>query len=194
MKTPIQLIIGLGNPGPEYHRTRHNAGADFVLELAHQHNVTLKPESKFFGSTGRTRIGNRDVRLLLPNTYMNRSGQAVAPMARFYQIPPDAILVVHDELDLPPGIARFKLGGGPGGNNGLRSVIQSLGNCRDFARLRIGIGHPGNAKDVTNYVLGKASKSDQQQIDDSMDDALHILPVAVEGDWQQAMNELHKRS
>lgn len=191
MKTPIQLIVGLGNPGPQYHRTRHNAGADLVLKLAQQNNVSFKSESRFFGDTARMHVGNQDVRLLLPTTYMNRSGQAVAAMAQFYRIPPQAILIVHDELDLPVGTARFKLAGGPGGNNGVRSVIQSLGNERNFARLRIGIGHPGNAGDVTNYVLGKAPASEQQQIDDSIDDALQLLPLAVAGDWQQAMNKLH---
>ncbi|MGS2724785.1 aminoacyl-tRNA hydrolase [Porticoccus sp. GXU_MW_L64] len=187
----VELIVGLGNPGPKYDRTRHNAGADFVVELARQCGVALKPESKFFGDTARVRIGNRDVRLLIPTTFMNRSGQAIGAMARFYQIAPQAILVVHDELDLPPGTARFKNGGGHGGHNGLRDTIQALGNSREFARLRIGIGHPGNAKDVINYVLCKASKSDQQHIDGSIDNALRSLPLAVEGKWELAMTELH---
>ena len=193
MDTPVELIVGLGNPGPKYDRTRHNAGADFVLELARQEGTALKPESKFFGDTARVRIGNRDVRLLIPSTYMNRSGQAIGAMARFYQIAPEAILVAHDELDLPPGTTRFKRGGGHGGHNGLRDTIAALGNSRDFARLRIGIGHPGNAKDVINYVLCKASKSDQQQIDNTIDDALRALPLAVDGKWELAMTELHSR-
>ena len=191
MDTPVELIVGLGNPGPKYDRTRHNAGADFVVELARQHSVSLKPESKFFGDTARIRIGSRELRLLIPTTYMNRSGQAIGAMARFYQIDPTAILVAHDELDLPPGTTRFKLGGGHGGHNGLRDTIAALGNNRDFARLRIGVGHPGNAKDVVNYVLCKASNSDQQHIDNSIDDALRTLPLAVDGKWELAMTKLH---
>ncbi|UTW44204.1 aminoacyl-tRNA hydrolase [bacterium SCSIO 12696] len=191
MDAPVELIVGLGNPGPKYDRTRHNAGADFVVELCRQVGATLKPESKFFGDTARIRIGNRDVRLLIPTTFMNRSGQAISAMARFYQIAPEAILVAHDELDLPPGTARFKKGGGHGGHNGLRDTISSLGNNKDFARLRIGIGHPGSAKEVVNFVLCKASKSDQQNIDDSIDNALRALPLAIDGKWELAMTELH---
>lgn len=191
LATPIELIVGLGNPGPKYDRTRHNAGADFVLELARQCGVSLKAESKFFGETARVRIDNRDVRLLIPSTYMNRSGQAIGAMARFYNIAPEAILVAHDELDLPPGTIRFKHGGGHGGHNGLRDTIQALANNRNFARLRIGIGHPGNARDVSDYVLSKASGSDQQLINDNIDDAIRALPLAVNGEWQKAMNKLH---
>lgn len=191
MDTPVELIVGLGNPGPKYHRTRHNAGADFVLELARQQGATLEPESRFFGATARVRIGHRDLRLLVPATFMNRSGQAIGAMARFYRIPAAAILVAHDELDLPPGATRFKLGGGHGGHNGLRDAIAALGNNRDFARLRIGIGHPGSAKEVVNYVLRKASGSDRQLIDDNIDDALRALPLAVAGKWALAMTELH---
>ena len=189
--TPVELIVGLGNPGPKYHRTRHNAGADFVLELARQCGASLKPESKVFGDTARVRIDNRDVRLLIPTTFMNRSGQAIGAMARFYQVAPEAILVAHDELDLPPGVTRFKRSGGHGGHNGLRDTIAALANNRDFARLRIGIGHPGNAKDVVNYVLCKASGSDQQLIDNNIDDALRALPMAVDGKWELAMTKLH---
>ena len=191
MDTPIELIVGLGNPGPKYDRTRHNAGAGFVVELARREGATLRPESRFFGDTTRMRIGNRDVRLLIPSTFMNRSGQAIGAMARFYQIPATAILVAHDELDLPPGTTRFKQGGGHGGHNGLRDTIAALGNNRDFARLRIGIGHPGNAKEVVNYVLCRASGSDQQLIDDNIDDALRALPLAVDGKWELAMTKLH---
>ncbi|WIO74599.1 aminoacyl-tRNA hydrolase [Porticoccaceae bacterium LTM1] len=191
LTTPIELIVGLGNPGPKYDRTRHNAGADFVLELARQCGVSLKSESKFFGDTARVRIDNHDVRLLIPSTFMNRSGQAIGAMARFYNIAPEAILVAHDELDLPPGKIRFKHGGGHGGHNGLRDTIQALANNRNFARLRIGIGHPGNARDVSDYVLSKASGSDQQLINDNIDDAIRALPLAVNGEWQKAMNKLH---
>lgn len=191
LDTPVELIVGLGNPGSKYDRTRHNAGADLVLELAKSHHAELKQESKFFGDTAKITIENRDVRLLIPTTFMNRSGQSIAALAGFYQIPAAAILIVHDELDLPPGIARFKKGGGHGGHNGLRDTIKSLGNNSEFARLRIGIGHPGNARQVADYVLKKPSPNDQQLITNSIDDALRTLPLAVTGQWEKAMHALH---
>ena len=191
MEAPVELIVGLGNPGPSYERTRHNAGADLVLELAKSMHTELKHESKFYGFTARVRINDRDVRLLTPSTFMNRSGQSIGTLAKFYQIAPENILVVHDELDLAPGIARFKKGGGHGGHNGLRDSIKSLGNSKDFARLRIGIGHPGTAAQVADYVLKKASPNDQQLIANSIDDALRHLPTAVEGQWEKAMTALH---
>jgi PTH1 family peptidyl-tRNA hydrolase len=131
------------------------------------------------------------VRLLIPSTFMNLSGKSVNALAKFYQIAPEAILVVHDELDKPPGEARFKKGGGHGGHNGLRDTIKCLGNNKEFARLRIGIGHPGNAKQVADYVLKKASPNDQQLIINSIDDALRALPLAVAGEWEKAMLKLH---
>ena len=191
METPVELIVGLGNPGSNYDRTRHNAGADLVLELAESYQVTMKHESKFFGDTAKINIDGRDVRLLIPTTFMNRSGQSVAALARFYQVPVEAILVVHDELDISPGAARFKKGGGHGGHNGLRDIVQSLGNNKSFARLRIGIGHPGDARQVADYVLKKASPTDQQLISNSIDDALRTLPLAVSGQWERAMTALH---
>ena len=191
MDTPVDMIVGLGNPGPKYHRTRHNAGADFVRELAHSCGATLSTESKFYGETARINLNGRDIRLLIPNTYMNRSGQAVSAYAKFYQITPNNILVAHDELDHSPGTVRFKIAGGHGGHNGLRDIIKALGNNREFARLRIGIGHPGHADQVADYVLKKASKGDQQLIDNSISDALHYLPLASQGQWEQAMNKLH---
>ena len=191
MDTPVELIVGLGNPGKIYERTRHNAGADLVLELAKSFHAELKQESKFFGDTAKVTIDGRDVRLLIPSTFMNRSGKSIAALAGFYQIPAAAILVVHDELDMSPGIARFKKGGGHGGHNGLRDTIQSLANNKDFARLRIGIGHPGNAKQVADYVLKKASPNDQQLITNSIDDALRALPLAINGQWEKAMTALH---
>lgn len=191
MQTPVQLIVGLGNPGPEYDRTRHNAGADFVAALARQLNEPLAVTPKFFGLTARASIHGKDVRLLIPTTYMNRSGQAVAAMAQFYKIPPDAILVAHDELDLAPGTARLKLGGGHGGHNGLRDIIAQLGNEKNFARLRLGIGHPGNAKLVTNYVLKKAPADELQQLEATIEQALTAVPDLVAGEWNRAMKELH---
>ncbi len=191
MDTSVELIVGLGNPGPNYERTRHNAGADLVLALAKSLHTELKFESKFFGETARITIGSRDVRLLIPSTFMNLSGKAIGALSKFYQIAPQSILVAHDELDLPPGVTRFKKGGGHGGHNGLRDTIQSLGNSRDFARIRIGIGHPGQANLVTDYVLKKASPNDFQLIANSIDDALQHLDLAVDGQWEKAMMALH---
>ncbi|MDX2463549.1 MAG: aminoacyl-tRNA hydrolase [Porticoccus sp.] len=193
MDTPVQLIVGLGNPGPQYEHTRHNAGADFVFALSEFCGITLKSESKFFGKTARVTLEGHDVWLLLPDTYMNLSGKAVAAMAGFYQIPPEAILIAHDELDLIPGTSRLKIGGGHGGHNGLKDTIKALGNNRAFARLRIGIGHPGHASEVVNFVLRKAPQSEQQLINQSIDDAVRVMPLAVKGQWNSAMKELHSQ-
>ncbi|GAB1262537.1 aminoacyl-tRNA hydrolase [Aurantivibrio plasticivorans] len=193
MPLSIKLVVGLGNPGPEYHATRHNAGATLVEELARQHHVSLTPESKFSGLTGRFTLQGKDIRLLIPTTYMNLSGQAVAPMANFFKISPDEILVVHDEIDLPPGTPRLKVGGGSGGNNGLKDIIKALGNEKNFRRLRIGVGHPGSAAQVANYVLKKAPSSEQTLIDDSIDKALRLAPDILCGDWEKAMKELHTK-
>lgn len=191
MDNIIKLIVGLGNPGTEYNRTRHNAGADFVSELAHQHSTPLVAESKFFGLSARIFIGSRDIRLLIPTTFMNLSGKSIGAIAQFYKIEPENILVAHDELDLAPGVARLKIGGGHGGHNGLKDTIKALGNNKNFCRLRIGIDHPGNAKLVSNYVLRKAPQSEQQLIDDSILNSLRVLPDAVNGDWNKAMKDLH---
>lgn len=191
MNTPIKLIVGLGNPGSEYAHTRHNAGADFVSELARQYGGDLTADSKFFGLAGRVTINNHDIRLLIPTTFMNLSGKAIAAIAQFYKIAPEAILVAHDELDIPPGAARLKIGGGHGGHNGLRDTIKCLGNNKNFARLRIGIDHPGNAKLVSNYVLKKAPANDYQLITDSIYEATRVIPLLTSGEWNQAMKELH---
>lgn len=191
MDSNIQLIVGLGNPGTEYEHTRHNAGADFVQEIANQLTASLKPEKKFFGLFAQANINGHTVKLLIPTTFMNRSGQSVAAVATFYKIPPQNILVAHDELDLPPGTARLKLGGGHGGHNGLRDIIQALGNCKDFARLRLGIGHPGNAKLVSNFVLKKAPPSEFDKTLDASAASTRIIPDLVAGQWNQAMKELH---
>ncbi|MBU3070738.1 aminoacyl-tRNA hydrolase [Aestuariicella sp. G3-2] len=191
MDTPIQLIVGLGNPGSEYDQTRHNAGADFVTELARQCGASLTPEKKFFGNIAQVSIDNRPIRLLIPATYMNRSGQSVSALANFYKIPPEAILVAHDELDMPPGVAKLKIGGGHGGHNGLRDIISSLGNNNGFARLRIGIGHPGNAKQVASYVLKKAPADEFNKTEDSIYAACKVMPQLTRGEWNAAMKELH---
>ncbi len=186
--------MGLGNPGSEYRGTRHNAGADFVEALARAGSVTLQAESKFAGLTGRIRFAGHDLRLLIPTTFMNRSGQALAAMASFYKIPPEQILVAHDELDIQPGQARFKRGGGHGGHNGLRDIIPALGNSRDFQRLRIGIGHPGSADRVTGYVLGRPSQADRDRIDAAIAEAVEALPLLLAGDEVKAMTRLHSFS
>lgn len=142
--TAIKLIVGLGNPGAEYEQTRHNAGALFVERIAAAQGVNLVADRKYFGLTGRYSHQGQDVRLLIPTTYMNRSGQAVAALAGFFRIKPEEILVAHDELDLPPGVAKLKQGGGHGGHNGLRDIIAQLGNQNTFYRLRLGIGHPAS--------------------------------------------------
>ena len=189
--TAIKLIVGLGNPGNEYRGTRHNACADFVEELARQCGNPLQGESKFFGLAGRVTLSGHDCRLLIPTTFMNRSGKSVAAAAGFYKIAPEEILVAHDELDIPPGTARFKRGGGHGGHNGLRDIVPALGNSKDFYRLRIGIGHPGHASKVTGYVLGAPSQVDRECIDACIDEAIAALPLLLDGDDGKAMTRLH---
>lgn len=192
--TAIKLIVGLGNPGSEYRGTRHNAGADFVEELARQCGSLLQAEAKFSGMTGRVTLSGHDLRLLIPTTFMNRSGKAVAAMAQFFKIVPEEILVAHDELDIAPGTARFKQGGGHGGHNGLRDIVPALGNNKDFYRLRIGIGHPGHASKVTGYVLGAPSQEDRSRIEACIDEAIAALPLLLDGDSTKAMTRLHSFS
>ncbi len=192
--TAIKLIAGLGNPGAEYRGTRHNAGADFVEKLARNAGVELRADSKFFGLAGQLTLAGHDLRLLIPTTFMNRSGKAVAAIAGFYKILPEEILIAHDELDLPAGSARFKRGGGHGGHNGLRDIIPALGNNREFQRLRIGIGHPGHASKVTGYVLGAPGPADRQRIDQCIDEAIAALPLLLDGDEVKAMTRLHSFS
>ena len=189
--TAVQLIVGLGNPGPEYDQTRHNAGALFVERLAERENVNLSLDKKYFGLTGKFSHQGRDLRLLIPTTYMNRSGQAVAALANFFRIAPESILVAHDELDMPPGVAKLKLGGGHGGHNGLRDIIAHLGNQNNFYRLRLGIGHPGHSSLVSGFVLSRAPHSEQELLISSIDNALSVLPEILAGDWSKAMHKLH---
>lgn len=188
----IALIVGLGNPGPTYERTRHNAGFWFVDELARRHGCVFRNEPKFSGEAARLTLNGRDYWLLKPATFMNRSGQAVLGMAGFYKILPESILVVHDELDLPPGTARLKRGGGHGGHNGLRDITSRL-SSNTFARLRIGIGHPGSSDQVVDYVLNRPSKQDEEFILKSIDEAADLLPMMLEGDLEKAMHRLHSK-
>lgn len=185
----ISLIVGLGNPGSEYAQTRHNAGFWFVEQLADRYGISLKAEPKFHGFTGRGQIEGHDVRLLLPTTFMNRSGQSVVPFAKFYQVTPEAILIAHDELDMDPGIIRLKTGGGHGGHNGLRDIVPHIGP--NFHRLRIGIGHPGSKERVSGHVLGKASSSEQDLMDAAIDHALSKVKMLVDGQVSQAMNQIN---
>lgn len=185
----ISLIVGLGNPGSEYAQTRHNAGFWFVEELAQRYNITLKKEQKFNGYSGRGQIEGQDVRLLIPTTFMNKSGSSVVPFSKFYQISPESILIAHDELDMNPGIIRLKSGGGHGGHNGLRDIVPHIGS--NFHRLRIGIGHPGVKERVSGHVLGKAPKSEQDLIDDAIHYALSKIDLLVTGNISQAMNQIN---
>jgi len=187
----IRLIVGLGNPGPQYSQTRHNAGAWYVNAIADSFSIPLSLETKFFGHVGRGNINNNDCRLLIPNTFMNLSGKSVAAIATFYKILPDEILIAHDELDIEPGAVKLKQSGGHGGHNGLRSIIEALANCRDFYRLRIGIGHPGNKNQVTNYVLGKAPQNEQCAIEESIDEALRHTGDIVSGQHDKVMQHMH---
>ncbi|PML76490.1 aminoacyl-tRNA hydrolase [Enterovibrio norvegicus] len=191
MSDQIRLLVGLANPGPEYAKTRHNAGAWVVEELARIHNVQLKEDKKYFGLTARISIGGEDLRLLIPTTFMNLSGKAVAPLAKFFQIKPEEIMVAHDELDLPTGVAKFKKGGGHGGHNGLRDIISKMGNNKEFYRLRIGIGHPGHKDKVAGFVLTKAPANEQSQIEQAVDEAVRCIDILLKDDLAKAQNRLH---
>lgn len=191
MSHSIKLLVGLANPGLEYQRTRHNAGAWVVEELARVHGSPLKEESKFFGLTGRISLNGGDLRLLIPTTYMNLSGKSIAALANFYQIKPEEIMIAHDELDLPPGVAKFKKGGGHGGHNGLRDTISKLANNKEFYRLRLGIGHPGHKDKVAGYVLGKAPIKEQECIDAAVDEAVRCLDILIKDGLEKAQNRLH---
>ncbi|OOF57236.1 aminoacyl-tRNA hydrolase [Rodentibacter genomosp. 2] len=187
----IKLIVGLGNPGDKYAETRHNAGEWLVERLAHRFNTTLNPENKFFGKTARTLVNGKEVRLLVPTTFMNLSGKAVAALSGFYRIQPEEILVIHDELDLPPGSAKLKLGGGHGGHNGLKDIVAKLGNNNNFHRLRLGIGHPGHRDLVASYVLNKPSPTDRQALEKALDEATDCVEMIFKDGMVKATNRLN---
>ena len=187
--TPPRLIVGLGNPGSEYADNRHNLGFWFVDRLARDLKIALQAQGKFFGHVARL----DDLWLLKPSTFMNRSGQAVAALARFYKIEPAEILVVHDELDLQPGAIRLKQGGGNGGHNGLKDIQASLASP-DFWRLRLGIGHPGERNEVVNYVLKAPRREEQELIDQALDRCLLAWPKLGAGDYVAAQRVLHPKS
>jgi PTH1 family peptidyl-tRNA hydrolase len=188
----LRLIVGLGNPGAEHLRTRHNAGFWFVDALARQTDGRFGNESKLHGETAKIHYANRALWLLKPTTWMNASGRSIAAALRYWKIEPEEMLVVHDDLDLPPGTVRLKFDGGHGGQNGLRDIFQHVGHGR-FHRLRIGIGHPGpgNRDRVTPWVLGRPSALDENLILDAIGRAFEVLPLAVDGQFEQAMLQLH---
>ncbi|MBO6850666.1 MAG: aminoacyl-tRNA hydrolase [Marinobacter sp.] len=190
MAQDIVMVVGLGNPGADYENTRHNAGALFVEALARAAGQTLRPERKYHGLYARIQWQGLDLHLLNPSTFMNRSGLAVKALADFFKIQPEQILVAHDELDIPPGTAKLKKGGGHGGHNGLRDTIAHLGS-NDFQRLRIGIGHPGDSRKVTGYVLGRLGKQESEELTAVVDEVLRVLPDAASGKLAAAMNRLH---
>jgi PTH1 family peptidyl-tRNA hydrolase len=185
----IQLIVGLGNPGQKYTKTRHNAGFWFVDALANHANVPFRSEAKFSGEVCKLQLEGQALWLLKPTTFMNRSGLAVQQLASFYKIPVEHILVVHDELDLDPGTARLKSAGGHGGHNGLRDIHAHMG--KTYQRLRIGVGHPGDRSKVVDFVLGSPSLDDSIDIERSIDSAIGVIDLVVTGEMQKAMHRLH---
>ena len=189
---PIKLIVGLGNPGAEYEATRHNAGFWWVDRLAAELRTAFVRESKFHGLVGRARQSGDDLWLLKPTTFMNRSGRAVVALALYYKILPDEILVVHDEIDLPPGAVKMKKGGGNAGHNGLKDVTAHL-TTPDFWRLRLGVGHPGSREAAIDAVLDRPRKEEQALIDDAMARSLAVWPLIVSGNLEAAMLKLHTK-
>ena len=190
-KTAIQLIVGLGNPGRKYDKTRHNAGFWFVDELARRYSASFKLESRFSGEVSKANIEGHTVWLLKPTTFMNKSGLAARQLASFYKIPVENILIAHDELDLSPGTVRLKLSGGHGGHNGLRDLHAHL--SKEYWRLRIGVGHPGDRNKVVDYVLSQTSKNDAIEISRAIDRATDCIQLILAGEMQKAMNQLHTK-
>jgi PTH1 family peptidyl-tRNA hydrolase len=187
----IKLIVGLGNPGAQYESTRHNAGFWWVDQVCAETGSKLNLEAKFFGHAGKLN-GTTEVWLLNPTTFMNASGRAVSAIAKFYKITPEQILVIHDELDLPPGTTKLKKGGGHGGHNGLKDIAAQLGTP-DFWRLRIGIGHPGDKSQVANFVLHAPTRDEQTAIEQNIDQSTTLLPLLLQGKFEEAMLKLHTK-
>ncbi len=191
MTSGIKLLVGLGNPGDKYEATRHNAGFWWIDQLATSSQSKLGLEAKFFGIAGKL-ASSSEVWLLKPTTFMNASGKAVAALANYYKISPAEILVIHDELDLPPDTVKLKKGGGHGGHNGLKDISAALGTP-DFWRLRLGIGHPGNRNEVVNFVLKPPTKEEQMAINQCIDNSLNIVGQLLNGDFEGAMLKLHTK-
>ena len=192
MQATLRLVVGLGNPGPEYAETRHNAGFWFCERLARELGASFSRESRYHGLVAKARIAGADLWLLMPQTFMNRSGQSVQALARFFRVAPAEMLVVHDELDLPPGQMRLKFGGGLGGHNGLKDITSHLGT-QDYWRLRIGIGHPGDRDLVTDYVLKRARREEQDEIDACLDRALLAWPLLAKAEFNAATQRINSR-
>jgi PTH1 family peptidyl-tRNA hydrolase len=190
MPVQIKVIIGLGNPGPEYADTRHNVGFWFVDELLSLHKGEFNRDKKFQGDLARLSLDDIDCRVLKPQAFMNHSGRSVKAITDYFNFTPEEIIIAHDEIDLPPGIIRLKKGGGHGGHNGLRDVIEVTG-FSDFLRLRIGVGHPGFKDEVTDYVLGRPSADDKHEIDNSIKRAIEIMPMIFRGEMNKAMTILN---
>jgi PTH1 family peptidyl-tRNA hydrolase len=188
---PVKLIVGLGNPGPQYDSNRHNAGVIFLHHLCKSYGGQLRGEQKFFGEFDSINIDGRDIKLIFPTTFMNHSGKSVSAVCKFYKIQPENMLVAYDEIDFDVGVTRFKEGGGHGGHNGVRDIINSIGGKRGFFRLRIGVGHPGHKSMVANYVLSDPSRSEAAIIMSNIEDAIRIIPKTIEGSWEEAMRFLH---
>ncbi|VAW50109.1 Peptidyl-tRNA hydrolase [hydrothermal vent metagenome] len=188
----LKVIVGLGNPGSKYTETRHNAGFWFMDEVARKYGASFRADKKFHGEVAKVSIEGKDIWLLKPDTFMNRSGLAVQSLLSFYRITAEQLLVAHDEIDLPPGTAKLKTGGGHGGHNGLRDIISQLAS-KEFHRLRIGVGHPGSKDQVVDYVLRNASRDDHILIDRDIDDAVAVLPDLASGAFEQAMQKLHSK-
>ncbi len=188
----VRLLVGLGNPGPRYEATRHNVGEIFLRRLARRCSISLRAETRFKGELGRGTVAGRDLRLLVPTTFMNLSGDAVGAVARYYQIAPEEILVAYDEMAFEPGVVRLRAGGGANGHNGLKSIIEGLGNEKGFLRLRIGVGHPGSKDRVTAYLTSvRMPASEREALEDVCDRAERVLEPLLAGELQTAMNTLH---
>ena len=192
MQPALRLIVGLGNPGSEYAETRHNAGFWFCERLARELGTSFARESRYHGYVAKARVGGEDIWLLMPQTFMNRSGQAVQALAHFYRIDAAEMLVVHDELDLPPGQMRLKFGGGLGGHNGLKDITAHIAT-QDYWRLRVGIGHPGDRNEVVNYVLKPPRREEREDIDGALDRALLAWPTLAKGEFNAATQKINSK-
>lgn len=192
MELPVRLVVGLGNPGEKYASTRHNVGFDWLDRLASSQRVAFTLETRFRGLCARIMLADTDIWLLKPQTYMNASGMSVAAVCRYYKIVPEQMLVVHDELDLQPGVIKLKSGGGTGGHNGLKSIVADL-SSQVFWRLRIGVGHPGDRNQVVDYVLHPPRREEAALIDEAIDHSMQVWPLIARGDFATAMQRLHTR-
>ena len=186
----VMLIVGLGNPGDQYIKTRHNAGFLFIDELVSGSNITMSYASKFKADVARFKLNGVDVHVLKPQTFMNKSGSSVGAYAKYYDIPVEQILIAHDELDLPSGDVKLKRAGGHGGHNGLRDIINHLAS-KDFYRVRLGIGHPGDKSQVSDYVLSRASRHEEKNLLEAVSKSLGVMSDVVQGEYQRAMQTLH---